>query len=403
MKTIVLANASVKEGNRGCVALCYCAIYIIDKVLGRGNYRLFLTDSQEVDGKHELLIGDSIIGYESITIPRTNSLRGLLRGIVFFKSSLHGLRVVKKADFVLDIGQGDSFADIYGDNRFNYIDYIHKLALYFRIPFIILPQTIGPFNDAKNQSKAVESLEKAALVMARDKASFDFVKQVCQKQVDIHEYIDVAFVLPYKKIELEKEYTHIGLNLSALLWNGGYTNNNQFGLACDYKKLNKSIIDYFLLQPNTKVHLISHVVLQERNVENDYEICYELWREYSNPKLVLSPFPLSPIDVKSYIAGLDFFMGARMHSTIAAFSAGVPVVPLAYSRKFNGLFVETLSYPHIVDMKSMNEEDSLATIKNIYNNRYAIRSSILYANNNVVKKRCESMVNDLREAFAVCY
>ena len=41
-------------------------------------------------------------------------------------------------------------------------------------------------------------------------------------------------------------------------------------------------------------------------------------------------------------------MGARMHACIAAFSSGVPVVPMAYSRKFAGLF-GTLGYERTVD------------------------------------------------------
>ena len=39
-----------------------------------------------------------------------------------------------------------------------------------------------------------------------------------------------------------------------------------------------------------------------------------------------------------------------MHACIAAFSAGVPVVPMAYSRKFNGLF-GTLGYKRVADCK----------------------------------------------------
>ena len=40
-----------------------------------------------------------------------------------------------------------------------------------------------------------------------------------------------------------------------------------------------------------------------------------------------------------------------MHSTIGAISTGVPVIPIAYSRKFNGLY-DTLGYPYYVDAKS---------------------------------------------------
>ena len=79
------------------------------------------------------------------------------------------------------------------------------------------------------------------------------------------------------------------------------------------------------------MHLIPHVVEGERGIENDYEVSYEIWRKYNNPNLILAPFALGPIEIKSYIAGMDFFMGARMHATIGHFLLVVPVIPMAYS------------------------------------------------------------------------
>jgi polysaccharide pyruvyl transferase WcaK-like protein len=54
-----------------------------------------------------------------------------------------------------------------------------------------------------------------------------------------------------------------------------------------------------------------------------------------------------------------------MHACIAAFSTGVAVVPLAYSRKFNGLF-ESLGYSVIADGKAMCNEEAFATVTNGY-------------------------------------
>ena len=52
--------------------------------------------------------------------------------------------------------------------------------------------------------------------------------------------------MPHTKKNFNSDNMHVGLNVSALLWNGGYTNNHQFGLTVDYKKLIYSIINYFL-------------------------------------------------------------------------------------------------------------------------------------------------------------
>lgn len=398
MKTIILSNATINDGNRGCVALCYCTLYLIDRVLGEGNYNIYLTDSHERLGVQQIAIEGKTIKYENIMIPHYNTLRGLAKSLVYLKSTLYALNILRKADWVMDIGQGDSFTDIYGKERFYDIDFAHKFSRHFGKSYVILPQTIGPFSNENVLTKAVKTLKNASLVMTRDKASIDYVKQICPSQKNAQEHIDVAFFLPYNKITLEKGYTHIGLNISALLWNGGYTRNNQFGLTCDYKRINKSIIDYFLQQPNTKVHLIPHVVLREKNVENDYEVCYNLWREYSSTNVVLAPFPLNPIEIKSYIAGLDFFIGARMHATIAAFSSKVPVVPLAYSRKFNGLFVNTLHYSSIADMKKNTDTEIIETIIESFNNREELLKLINKRMDDVVKKHKDTLVKAL-EAF----
>ena len=87
-------------------------------------------------------------------------------------------------------------------------------------------------------------------------------------------------------------------------------------------------------------------------------------------------FFLTPIDAKDYISGLDFFMGSRMHATIAAFSSGVPVVPIAYSRKFNGLFKDTLEYEYMVDLKNSSNEEAFTMIKSSFEKRMNLKDII---------------------------
>lgn len=401
---VILANGPVKNGNRGCVALSITMMSLIDEVMKNAGvkYKLFLPDSQFGDQKkHEYKINDEVLVFEDCRYPKGLSFKQDVK--MALKAVIKGQNKAKKifeaADYILDIGQGDSFADIYGDYRFKLIDRIHVLARKFNKPYCILPQTIGPFKDCTIRSKAHKSIAEASICMARDKQSYDYVMQNVPEQKNLKEYIDVAFFMPYQKLEQDKECTHVGLNVSALLWHGGYTRDNQFGLKCNYQKVVKSIIEYFLVRPKTKVHLISHVVDSERTVENDYAVSYDLWRSYNNPKLILAPLALGPIDVKDYISGMDFFMGARMHATIGAFSAGVPVVPMAYSRKFNGLFVDTLQYDAMVDMKSDDNEVVLSKIKEAFENRESLKQIISQRMYGIVAERRELLINDLTKFF----
>jgi polysaccharide pyruvyl transferase WcaK-like protein len=122
----------------------------------------------------------------------------------------------------------------------------------------------------------------------------------------------------------------------------------------DYPGLIRQLIRRFQDQ-GAEVHLVPHVIVREGRLvkEDDYRASKALADEF--PDTVLAPAFEAPSEAKSYIAGLDFFMGARMHACIAAFSAGVPVVPMAYSRKFAGLF-GSLGYDRTVDCTSETAE-----------------------------------------------
>lgn len=372
---IILTNAPVKNGNRGCVALSLSAIYIIDRILSDRNipHRFYLPQSgYEKKEEHAVKVGDVTLKFMSMMDITPLSIKQQLKNLFKYKEYQDTKKIYQDADFILDIGQGDSFADIYGKRRFDWIFSQYRLGMKYKKPYCILPQTIGPFKDASVRVQACKGINYAKCVLVRDKQSYDYVKELLPDK-PMTEIIDVAFFMPFKRKEFNKNFVHIGLNVSALLWHGGYTQDNQFGLKVDYPSLIRSIIDYFLKQANVKVHLIPHVVGSERHVENDYAVSFDLCEEYNHPNLVLSPLFLDPIAAKNYIAGMDFFMGARMHSTIAAFSSGVPVVPMAYSRKFNGLFIDTLQYPYMVDMKVQSETDMIDVIKQSYEQRKKLK------------------------------
>ena len=397
IKTIILANATISNGNKGCIALCYSVLYLVDYILSQRDipYRLYLTDSHEDEGKHSVCISGKNIQYESIGYPTPNSWKHLLGYISQFRKNYRLYKIFKQADYIMDIGQGDSFADIYGAKRFDKIDRIHRTARFLSKPYILLPQTIGPFTNPVIRQKAIKSITGASLVMTRDGQSLDYVKELAGSKPHVKEFIDVAFFLPYTKMNFDNDFVHVGLNISGLLWNGGYTRNNQFGLKTDYQQAMRKVLIWFLSKEKVKVHLISHVVAGERNIENDYEVAFDLWKTMHHDRLVLAPLFLSPIDAKSYIAGMDFFMGARMHATIAAFSAGVPVVPMAYSRKFNGLFIDTLSYSHVIDLKEDDENTILTMVKEDFSNRDSLQQEIADRMNTTVSTQKEKLINEL--------
>ena len=88
-----------------------------------------------------------------------------------------------------------------------------------------------------------------------------------------------------------------------------------------------------------------------------------------------------------------------MHATIGAFSSGVPVMPMAYSRKFNGLFVDTLQYDAMVDMKTQSDEEIFSVIKSAFSRRLELKNIIRQRMEGVVSERRKLLIDDLTKFF----
>ena len=382
------------SGNRGVGALAISTFYLLKKSADELGREVNITAIGPNFGKSKLDIGGKVIEVSNIMAVSVFSFKNILRLFTNPKLLL-SLKEYLKLDIILCMGEGDSFSDIYGKNRFNSINDQHKMARLLRKNYVLLPQTIGPFKDERIAKKAKRSIEKSRLVLVRDRLSLDYVK-AHTKQRNVKELIDVAFFMPFTKKKFKNEKVNVGLNISSLMWHGGYTKTNQFGFRVDYQQLVRQIIDYFISQADVQLHLVPHVVGDLSHVENDYEVCRNIQDELDTEKITLAPFFLDPIDAKNYISGLDFFAGARMHACIAAFSSEVPVYPIAYSRKFNGLFIDTLSYPYMGDIINQSEKDIMEGLKYAFEKKSELKGAVEQSMDDIVSFKYEMIMAEFK-------
>lgn len=310
--------------------------------------------------------------------------------------------IARRSDLVIDIGGGDSFADIYGPKRLQRMFFLKYLTHFARTPLVMAPQTVGPFSKTSSRLLAKHSMRRCAVVASRDAKSTAAARDLgCAKVI---EACDVALRLPYDPPAPRADGgpLKVGINVSGLLMGGGYTGKNEFGLQMDYPGLIRDLITWFQGQAEgCEVHLVPHVIVRSGAMqgEDDYTASEKLAAEF--PGTVLAPSFTSPSEAKSYIAGMDFFMGARMHACIGAFSAGVPVVPMAYSRKFEGLF-GTLGYGYTVDCTSQSAEDIRAAIEAGFAKRetLAAEARAAYAKGREKLAVYENALRDTMQAIA---
>lgn len=350
-----ILGADLQNGNRGVLALgvsilqllrrtCPVAVAVFHYPHVTGGVRRIAGDEQ-----------DMFVEVQNCRLsPRSRPSRHL--AVILVLAVLHRcgiraparrnawLRSLLEADFIGDIRGGDSFSDIYGVRRFLEGSLPLLSVVLLQKPFTLLPQTYGPFDSPVSRALARFLLRRASTIFTRDRNCETTVRRLSGRSP---EYCpDVAFTLEAHEardvqlssvgLRLGCEDLLVGINVSGLLYTGGYTGHNMFALHSAYPQLMEDLMERLLSSTSAKVLLIPHVV-----GEQEEEACLSVLRSaacrYPGRVFALTQ-ALSERQLKWVIGKTDFFIGARMHACIAALSQCVPTVGLAYSDKFLGVF-----------------------------------------------------------------
>lgn len=309
----------------------------------------------------------------------------------YYKFSPSMIKKFKQCDLIIDVTGGDSFSDIYGEKIFFAGILLKYYAVLSRRPIILAPQTIGPFSKKINGIIANRYMRHVKKIFIRDKMSDQVLSKINkEKTVSV---ADMAFRLPYKKNQRQKNV--VGFNVSGLLYDKKNKLVNREGFS--YESLCNKLVELFL-QMNYRVVLVSHVIGNEYDItDNDY--CASLLMKKKYPTVEIAPIFANPIEAKSYISQMNIFIGSRMHAVIAALSSGVPAIPIAYSRKFMGVF-EPLGYHLTVDATKLTEDEIVQTIEEYINHMDLLKEqseTIQGKADELLKKYEECLKNEIKK------
>lgn len=299
---------------------------------------------------------------------------GLLCG-AFKKNNV--FKMLLSTDVFVAITAGDSFSDIYGKRSFFYVGLPIYLVSLFKKKLVYLPQTYGPFKSKVSEWWARILLKKADYIYSRDYKSIPAIKKIVPFKSDSVEFCyDVAFGLPVEipsnTMALSKRNgkSVVGFNVSGLLYMGGYTKDNMFGLKMKYGDLVVRIIEKLLFL-DVDILLIPHVTGCD-SVENDTDACKEIYEKFDSldkKNIYVFEHAYNQREIKGAIGQCEFFIGSRMHACIAALSQAIPAVGIAYSRKFIGLY-ETLHCQDLVlDPRKKEEFSIISSLIQLYKQR----------------------------------
>ena len=364
MLEIGIAGLPFRSGNKGCEALSYSFLHLLDQAARAHEKRVRVWQLTPFPTRKWIKSGLDLArvraGYAPAVCPdsvETDCLFYLpAGGKILFPGKLNRLKAV------FDFTAGDSFTDLYGKERFYARTLVKRAVEKKGVPLILGSQTIGPFRDDQARGLAARVIRDAAAVYARDGESQRYAEEISGRRPQLTS--DIAFALPFEKPG-KRTGARVGFNPSGLLWNGGYSRDNQFSLKADYRAYCRQVIG--ALKDKYEVHLIPHAFSDNmESADNDLAAVEALHREF--PQTVAHPGLPTPMAVKTLIAGMDVMLAARMHAAIGAFSAGVPVIPFSYSRKFEGLF-ESLDYPYVIHGAGEDTDQAVRRTLDMVENR----------------------------------
>ncbi len=309
-------------------------------------------------------------------------------------------RFVERADAVMDITGGDSFADLYGADLMMQNLSPRIFAIAQGLPLVLLPQTYGPFRSNETRTLAEQHVRRAVQAWARDVDSFENLKELAGSAFDPERHrlgVDVAFALvprpdatppsPLRDwLEPDRDRPLVGLNVNGDVW-VDQKRGNTFGLTIDYRSTLERLLRRMLDESDARIMLVPHVIGHGHNA-SDGDASRALIDAVRAPadRVQVAPDPVGAAEAKWLIAQCDWFMGTRMHATIAALSTKVPCATIAYSLKARGVFDSVGQSSHVADARLVDDEQALDIIWKSYVNRAEAAASLAEAVPPVVER-----------------
>ena len=388
MKIALYGNGS--SGNHGCEAIVRGTVELLGSEIN--SFRIQSKNPQE----------DQFYGLEALAqvCPAKSERKKDLRFLTAYArlkltgnytdmdglSYLPGVQEVSAdADIALSVG-GDNYC--YGGTGI--YAYLNRAYKKLRVKTVLWGCSIEP--DVVSQKSVAEDLARYDLIVARESITYEAVKRV-QKNTILAP--DPAFFMEPKACSLDDRLCNgnvVGINISPMI----ISNEKASGMAYEnYKQL----IHYILSETDAKIALIPHVVWASND---DRKVLRQLYDDFDqDPRLVLVEDHTAP-ELKYIISQCSFFVGARTHATIAAYSTGVPTLVVGYSVKARGIARDLFGTEdgYVLPVQQLRESDELTrAFVRLFEKRDAIRAHLnktlpgYIARADEARKALEELVN----------
>ena len=206
-------------------------------------------------------------------------------------------------------------------------------------------------------------------VVARESITYEAIRAV-QKNTVLAP--DPAFYMKPQPCALDERWDSgdvIGINISPMI----VSSEKVSGMAYEnYRRL----VAHILETTQSYVALIPHVVWARND---DRIVLQKLYEDFDrDPRLIVVEDHSAP-ELKYIISRCRFFVGARTHATIAAYSSCVPTLVVGYSVKARGIARDLFGAEqgYVLPVQELSEPEQLtAAFEALYTRRCVIREHL---------------------------
>jgi polysaccharide pyruvyl transferase WcaK-like protein len=251
------------------------------------------------------------------------------------------IKLIPNYDIILSIG-GDNYC--YGEQPGIYeIDRNVKNA---GKKLVLWGASIG--EEDLSDSK-LEDLKLFDLILARESLTYEILTNHGLTNVEL--CADGAFTMDKEELPLPLGWqvgNTLGFNFSPLVWK---KNKDSHQAAFN-------LVQHILETTIMTIAFTPHVIEEGTD---DYACLQDFYNEFKNTgRVVLLPNNLNAIQYKGYISRMRFFIGARTHATIAAYSTLIPTMVLGYSVKSKGIAKDIFGEEKLVlNLKEISDSSKL--------------------------------------------
>jgi len=410
MKTIVVTGIGDTRNN-GCWAMAVSAMSSIRQaspvpvkfiVLNRKN----AIDTQRLDFEDVEFISRP---WSLVTLPGVRLIWLLFSTVLLtFQALLYYIsprkiifgnywRAMREANLVLDLS-GDSISSVY--NWVANLTVILPLLIARLIgkPYFLCAQSIGPFGKGRIDRLTIKTLRSADLITIRENqtnrilSSHGIIDNVRRTQ-------DLAFLLSpsgadelqrlLNQEQLDPSTKWMGVSVSSII--AGYafsdlpsTDREEAYLNAVAAFCDKSYELYGLC-----TLFVPHVVIpgksDDRRVTSQVQ---DRMRHKETSHIISGAY--TGAQLKALIGVCQFFVGSRMHATIAALSQGIPTVTLVYNHKTLGINGDVLNqHDYLIDIRCIGSNTFEATLNECF--------ARLVTNAESVRTALQSILPKIRE------